>query len=161
MAAKIKHVAIRSTSDEQAQLISDFYGTLFGMQRGNKTSDGYVWMSLSAHGPGRQAGPDHFGFEVENIDEVMARSRAAYPDINFLKRPPTRPFAEIGSHDPAGNVFDLYQTKPDQASSDSEERPARYLSHFQLRAVNPGELAKFYQDIYGLQLEPRTSDDAN
>jgi hypothetical protein len=152
MATKIKHVAIRSTGDEQAKRLDDFYGTLFGMTQNNRASDGYVWMSLGSHGPGRQAGPDHFGFEVDDIEDVMQRSKAAYPEINFLKRPSTRPFAEIGSHDPAGNVFDLYRSKSGKAVSDYE-RPPRYLSHFQLRAVKPAELAKFYHEIYGLQLQ--------
>jgi predicted enzyme related to lactoylglutathione lyase len=161
MATRIKHVAIRSTNDGQAKLLEDFYGTLFGMRHNNRPSDGYVWMSLSEHGPGRQAGPDHFGFEVDDIDEVIARTKAAYPQINFLKRPSTRPFAETGGHDPAGNVFDLYQRKPGSSSSDGDERPPRYLSHFQLRAVNPGELATFYHEIFGLELQPRAEDDPN
>jgi predicted enzyme related to lactoylglutathione lyase len=161
MATQIRHVAIRSTSEEQGQRLADFYGSLFGMTQNNRTSDGYVWMSVTSHGLGRQAGPDHFGFEVDDIDAVMARSRAAYPQINFLKRPSSRPFAEIGSHDPAGNVFDLYQKKPGKGGGDAEERPARYLSHFQLRAVNPGILAKFYQEIYGLELQPQAEGDPN
>jgi predicted enzyme related to lactoylglutathione lyase len=157
MATRIEHVAIRTTSPEKAKHMSDFYGTLFGMDHDNRTSDGYVWASLGSRGWARQAGPDHFGFEVDDRDEVMTRSKAAYPAINFLKRPSTRPFAEIGSHDPAGNVFDLYQARPG-ARPDSEAQP-RHLSHLQLRAVDPGTLAKFYQEIYGLQLEPRSDDD--
>lgn len=161
MATQIKHVAIRSTSDEQAKFMADFYGSLFGMRRDNRTSDGYVWVSLGAHGPGRQAGPDHFGFEVDDVQGAMERSKAAYPDINFLQRPSTRPFAEIGSHDPAGNVFDLYQSKPDREGRATDDVPPRRISHFQLRAVNPGLLAEFYQRVYGLQLEPRAAEDPN
>src|SRR5438105_1052092 len=159
MATKIKHLATRSTSDEQAKRLTEFYGTLFGMTHNNRTSDGYVWVSLGSHGPGRQAGPDHFGFEVDDIEEVMKRSRAAYPEVSFLERPSTRPFAEIGSHDPAGNVFDLYQKKPG-ASADAEPAPRR-VSHFQLKAVNPGQLAQFYRRIYGLTLEPGPPGDPN
>jgi catechol 2,3-dioxygenase-like lactoylglutathione lyase family enzyme len=159
MATRIKHVAIRTTSPEKAKQMSDFYGSLFGMSRDNRTSDGYVWASLGSRGWARQAGPDHFGFEVDDRDEVMARSKAAYPAINFLKRPSTRPFAEIGSHDPAGNVFDLYQARPD-APPAPEPQP-RHLSHFQLRAVDPAALAQFYQEIYGLRLEPRSADDSS
>lgn len=158
MATKIRHVAIRSGNPESARLMTDFYESLFGMT-GSRTSDGYIWLSLGARGLGRQAGLDHFGVEVDDIGEIMARCKAAYPEINFLKRPATRPFAEIGTHDPAGNVFDLYQTKPDGQSRFLEEWHPRRISHFQLRAVNPGVLAKFYQDIYGLQVEPRAADD--
>ena len=50
MATKIKHVAIRTTSTEKAKLMADFYGTLFGMNRDNRTTDGYVWASLGSRG---------------------------------------------------------------------------------------------------------------
>jgi len=156
MATRIKHVAIRSSTPAQARLMTDFYNTLFHMELGKRTDDGYVWLSLGARGLGRQAGLDHFGLEVENIDEVMERCRAAYPDINFLKRPSTRPFAEVGTHDPAGNVFDLSQVKPGQSPEPPRDR---HITHFQLRAVQPSVLAEFYQRIYGFQVEPRTSED--
>src|SRR5438445_9272915 len=65
MATKIKHVAIRTTSTEKAKLMADFYGTLFDMNRDNRTTDGYVWASLGSRGWARQAGPDHFGFIVD------------------------------------------------------------------------------------------------
>ena len=159
MATKIKHVAIRSGNPESAHLMNDFYGTLFGMQNGNRIDDGYVWLSLGPRGIGRQAGLDHFGIEVDDIKATMARSKAKYPNINFLQRPSTRPFAEIGTHDPAGNVFDLYQAKPPGESRFPDELHPRHITHFQLRAVNPQELADFYHEIYGLQLEPRGADD--
>jgi catechol 2,3-dioxygenase-like lactoylglutathione lyase family enzyme len=158
VATKIKHVAIRTTSKEKAQLMSDFYGELFGMTQNNRTSDGYVWASLGARGIARQAGPDHFGLEVDDVEEIMARSKASYPEVNFLKRPSTRPFAEIGTHDPAGNVFDLYQARPGSSTADAQPR---HLRHLQLRAVNPAQLAKFYQDVYGLQIAPRADDESS
>jgi catechol-2,3-dioxygenase len=160
MATKIKHLAIRSGNPAQAELMTDFYCTLFDMRNGNRTDDGYVWLSLGARGIGRQAGLDHFGIEVDDIQDVMTRSKAAYPQINFLQRPSTRPFAEIGTHDPAGNVFDLYQAKPAGESRFRDELRPRHVTHFQLRAVDPAELARFYQEIYGLQLEPRSDRDS-
>jgi len=160
MATRIKHLAIRSGNPAQAQLMTDFYGSLFGMRNGNRIDDGYVWLSLGARGIGRQAGLDHFGIEVDDIQAIIARSKAAYPEINFLQRPSTRPFAEIGTHDPAGNVFDLYQAKPAGESRFLDQLRPRHVTHFQLRAVNPGVLAQFYQEIYGLQLEPRNGDDS-
>ena len=91
VATKIKHLAIRSGNPAQAKLMTDFYDTLFDMRNGNRTDDGYVWLSLGARGIGRQAGLDHFGIEVDDIQEVIARSKAKYPEINFLQRPSTRP----------------------------------------------------------------------
>jgi len=164
MGAKLKHVAISSSNNE---MLKDFYTTLFGMRgdRGLALTDGYVGLNLNRRGWGRQAGIDHFGLEVDNAEAYIARSRAAYPTINFLKRPDNRPFAGIGTHDPAGNVFDLSQPgmenrKGVYADSADEWLP-RHISHIQLRAVNPGLLAGFYEEIYGLQLEPRAADDAN
>src|SRR5207249_6114739 len=39
------------------------------------------------------------------------------------------------------------------------EPAARHIGHFQLRALKPAILAEFYQEIYGLQLEPQKADD--
>jgi len=41
---------------------------------------------------------------------VRAASRSpSPPEVNVLKRPGSREFAGITTHDPAGNVFDLHQ----------------------------------------------------
>src|SRR5687767_9269826 len=109
MAAQIKHLAISSANHE---LLRDFYRSVFGMTHEDRSmvvTDGYVGMNVNPRGKGRQAGIDHFGIEVEDVDAIMARCREAFPKINFLKRPSNRPFAGIGTHDPAGNVFDLSQ----------------------------------------------------
>jgi hypothetical protein len=115
MTAKIKHVAICSSN---SPLLLDFYASLFRMERdaGQVVTDGYVGMNVNPRGRGRQAGIDHFGLEVDDVEGIMARCRAAYPRLNFLKRPSNRPFAGISTHDPAGNVFDLSQTGMETAA---------------------------------------------
>src|SRR5204862_3244597 len=97
MTANIKHVAISSGNHE---LLCDFYASLFGMKhdRGMVVTDGYVGMNVNRRGRGRQAGIDHFGLEVDDVEAIIARSKAKYPQINFLKRPDNRPFAGLGTH---------------------------------------------------------------
>jgi catechol-2,3-dioxygenase len=156
MATQIRHVAIRTTDSQQSRLVSDFYGELFRMRHNNRVSDGYVWAALSERGPARQAGIDHFGFVLDNREEVIERCQDMYPDVEFIMRP-HRGFAEVSTHDPAGNVFDLYQKKPEEEVL--PDVPPRYLSHFQVRTLHPRVLADFYQNVYGLSLEPRADDD--
>jgi catechol 2,3-dioxygenase-like lactoylglutathione lyase family enzyme len=163
MQARIRHIAIASANSE---LLLDFYGSVFGLPRdeqGPIVYDGYVGLNVNPRGKGRQAGIDHFGFEVEDVDAIVARSKAAYPDINFLKRPGNRNFVGFGTHDPAGNVFDLSQAGMENRrgfyAGSSQDWLRRHINHFVLRAVNPELLAEFYQTVYGLQLERTAADD--
>ncbi len=108
MFAKIKHLAIVS---QNYAMEAKFFQALFGMkvaesqrpeQRAMVVSDGYVGMNINGRAPGRQAGFDHFGFEVEDVEVVFARLREKYPTIEVMKRPGNRPFAGLSLHDPAG-----------------------------------------------------------
>src|SRR5512145_123674 len=99
MFAKIKHMAIVS---ENSFLLEKFYRSVFGMrtsERARPTStvvgDGYVGLNINSRKSGRQAGFDHFGFEVEDVEKVFAHFKEKYPSIRVLKRPATRPFAGI------------------------------------------------------------------
>src|SRR5438270_13769893 len=112
MVAKLKHLAL--TSSNMAR-VGRFYQELFGLtsfagQRADgavAATDGYIGMNVNPRAPGRQAGFDHFGLEVDDVDEVRNRVKEAYPGVTLLTRPTNRPFAGISMHDPAGNVFDL------------------------------------------------------
>lgn len=172
MPAKIKHVAIVSGN---YRLLGEFYEKLFGMKGDSRgpaatavtVSDGYVGLNINFRKPGRQAGLDHFGFEVDDVDTVYARVRDDYPSIEFLKRPGNRPFAGISTHDPAGNVFDLSQPGMENRrglyiEASEEPKPnARHITHLQLRAVDPAALARFYADVFGLALREKPSGDPN
>ncbi len=154
MVARLKHLAISSGNHER---LREFYQAVFHMEhdRSMVVTDGYVGLNVNPRGRGRQAGIDHFGIEVDDVDAVMVRSRALYPKIDFLKRPSNRPFAGIGTHDPAGNIFDLSQAGMENrrgfyAESPDELRPRR-ITHFQLRALDPELLATFYHDVFGLE----------
>jgi predicted enzyme related to lactoylglutathione lyase len=170
MVARLKHVAI--ISDNYA-LLGRFYEALFGMKSfaGSRpdsavaVTDGYVGLNVNPRAPGRQAGFDHFGFEVDDAEAIFDRVREAYPTVRYLKRPSNRPFAGISMHDPAGNVFDLSQrgmtNRADvyAATEGTTERTPRHLRHITLRTVDPVSVARFYRDVFDLAEQPKAADD--
>jgi catechol 2,3-dioxygenase-like lactoylglutathione lyase family enzyme len=148
MFAKINHVA--TVSENYAQLCK-FYESMFGLKTSGKArptravtvGDGYVGLNIN---------PD--------VDTVFSRMKKKYPRVEWLKRPATRPFAGITTHDPDCNVFDLSQkdmTNRTEVYADHEEEGGRsqprYISHVAMRTLNPEEMASFYVDVF--ELEPR------
>ena len=110
MFAQMRHMAIvTSNADHEG----NFYRDIFGMKRSSLqraggavvVGDGYVGLNLNPRAPGRQAGFDHFGFEVQDTEVVFGRLKDKYPKIQVLHRPSNRPFAGISMHDPNGNVL--------------------------------------------------------
>lgn len=166
MTAKLKHLAI--VSDNYA-IEGRFYEALFGMRTFEKSrpesasavTDGYVGLNINPRKAGRQAGFDHFGFEVEDVEQVFARAGKRWPQAHWLKRPSNRPFAGISMNDPCGNVFDLSQrgmaNRTDVYVAELERTP-RHVTHFQLRTVNPEQLAEFYTDLFELEEVEQTRD---
>lgn len=170
MPTKIKHVAIVS---ENYALLGRFYEALFGLKTsaGSRPeaavsiSDGYVGMNVNPRGPGRQAGFDHFGFEVDDVERVFARARERFPSARWLKRPGNRPFAGISMHDPAGNVFDLSQEGMENradvyADVATGSRPQdRHIDHFAIRVIDPVTVGRFYREVLELaETEQRPED---
>jgi catechol 2,3-dioxygenase-like lactoylglutathione lyase family enzyme len=169
MSTRLKHIALVS---DQYALQGRFYEAAFGMrsaadtrpERAVTVSDGYVGLNINPRRAGRSAGLDHFGIQVDDVEPVLARLRAKYPAVEVVRRPSTRPFAGLSTHDPDGNVFDLSQ--PDMANRTSvyveagSSQPHR-ISHFALRTLHPEQLAEFYVDILGLRASERTPKDAN
>ncbi|MFQ5904910.1 MAG: VOC family protein [Candidatus Binatia bacterium] len=169
MFAKIKHLAIVS---EKCEILGEFYKSIFGMKSSGGTrpsgsvavGDGYVGMNFNPRKPGRQAGLDHFGFEVEDVEVVYARMREKYPSVQALKRPSNRPFAGISTHDPAGNVFDLSQKGMENRSDvyvEGEREQDRHVRHFALRTVDPTTVARFYRDVFELTELEKPAGDPN
>lgn len=168
MGTQIRHLAIVS---ENYALLGRFYEALFGMTGGADArpdaaisiSDGYIGMNVNPRTPGRQAGLDHFGFQVDDVEEVFARVRDDWPMVDFLKRPGNRPFAAISMHDPAGNVFDLSQEGMENRRSVYAQAPKdahqRRISHFMLRTVDPATVARFYGEVFGLSPVEKGADD--
>lgn len=169
MFAQMRHLAIVSSNCNRE---GDFYRDVFGMRRSSLqraggavvVGDGYVGLNLNPRAPGRQAGFDHFGFEVQDVEVVFDRLKNKYPKIQVLKRPGNRPFAGISTHDPNGNVFDLSQlgmeNRRDLYTDKAEERKRR-VSHFGLRCVEPEQCAEFYRNVFELTELEKPAGDSN
>jgi catechol 2,3-dioxygenase-like lactoylglutathione lyase family enzyme len=168
MAAALRHIAIVS---DQYALQGRFYQAVFGMTQASDTrperavtvSDGYVGLNINPRKPGRPAGLDHFGFEVEDADGTCAMVER-FRDAHVVKRPSTRPFAGISANDPAGNVFDISQRGMENRKSVYVEVPReqpRAISHLALRTLRADDLAEFYSRVFGLKALDKPAGDAS
>ncbi|HXI99580.1 MAG TPA: VOC family protein [Micropepsaceae bacterium] len=169
MAAKLNHVAIAS---DQYALNGRFYEALFGMKPSSKPrparsvviGDGYVGMNCIPRRDGRYSGLDHFGIEVDNLEDTIARIQKFDPTLSALKRPPIRPFAAYSAHDPDVNIFDLSQKdigfqKDVYAENTGEEKRPRTISHIALRTRHAERCAEFYMEVFGLKPADRPKDE--
>lgn len=169
MPAKINHIAILS---ENYALSGEFYQWVFGLRtigdgkprRAAVVGDGYAGININPRSAGRPARLDHFGIDVDDIAATCERIAKAYPDVHWVKRPPSRPFASTTTHDPDGNVFDLSQ-KNAKNRGDLYLKPVelttRHVDHIGLRALNPERLAEFYTSMLDLQLLEKKAGDEN
>ncbi|HEX3484792.1 MAG TPA: VOC family protein [Micropepsaceae bacterium] len=168
MPAKLNHVAIAS---DQYALNGRFYEALFGMKPSSKPrparsvviGDGYVGMNCIPRRDGRYSGLDHFGIEVENLEDTIIRIQKFDPTLSALKRPPIRPFAAYSAHDPDVNIFDLSQKdigfqKDVYAENTGSESP-RHISHIALRTRHAERCAEFYREVFGLKPADRPRDE--
>ena len=169
MFAKINHVA---TISENYAVAGKFYEAVFGMKTSAKAraaravtvGDGYVGLNINPKKAGRPARLDHFGIQIEDVETVLDRLSRNYPTVEWLKRPSTRPFAGITTHDPDGNVFDLSQK--DMANRkdiyvESHTLNPRHISHFGVRTFHPEAMARFYCEVFELEQRNRAEGDPN
>lgn len=160
MFAQINHMAISSVN---YPMVGRFYEAVFGLRcsthrpfHGVVYSDGYVGLNINPKRDGSPGGLDHFGFLVDDVDEVRERMAKKWPDSDLVKRPSTRPFAAYSGNDPDCNVFDLAQKKNDSRSNIYAEAAAenwnqdRYLNKFAIRTKNVDQVAEFYMDVFEL-----------
>jgi catechol 2,3-dioxygenase-like lactoylglutathione lyase family enzyme len=167
MAAKLNHIAI--ATDHYA-INGRFYQALFGLKPSSKPrparsvvlGDGYVGMNCIPRRDGRYAGLDHFGIEVDDLADTIARIENFDPNLSAVKRPPIRPFAAYSAHDPDANVFDLSQkslgTQKDVYAENDWVQP-RFVSHIALRTRHAERCAEFYAAVFGF--EPVDRKDGN
>jgi len=169
MFAKLNHIAI--TSDQYA-INARFYEALFGLRsaknyrpaRAAVVSDGRVGMNIIPRREGRIAGLDHFGFQVEDIDEAISRMTNFDSKLTAIKRPPVRPFAAYSAHDPDTNIFDISQADigfQEDVYAEEMETTKRHFSHFALRTRNAEHCAQFYSEVFELQPTNKRADDSN
>ncbi len=169
MPAKINHVAIVS---QQYSLIACYYQAIFKMKKSDKdrpvravtVGDGYVGLNINPRKAGRPAGLDHFGIQVDSVEETFERMKA-FPMADYVQRPSTRPFAGISANDPDGNVFDISQAQMKNRDAiyveNSGEQAERRISHVALRTLRPDKMARFYSDVFGLKEQNSRPDDPN
>ena len=168
MAARVNHVAIAS---DQYAMNGRFYQALFGMTPSSKprparsvvVGDGYLGLNSIPRREGRYSGLDHFGIEVDDLEDTIARIVKFDPTLSALKRPPIRPYAAYSGIDPDTNIYDLSQRnigfqKDVYAENDGSEARARTVSHIALRTRHAERCAEFYTTVFGLTLLDRPKD---
>ena len=175
MLTRIQHFAIVS---ENFVREAKFYEATFGMKRAKpgsaeeekairtnyavSISDGYVGVTMIGRKPGYIPGLHHFGVDVDDVDEAIARIKKNHPEVAVLKRPSNRPFATYGAHDPEGNYFDLTQegmsNRRDVYTEQQREHPRR-IHHLKLRVMNPTKIAAFYRDMLDLREADKALED--
>ena len=177
MLTRIQHFAIVS---ENFVREAKFYESVFGMKRSKpgsaeeekairtnyavSISDGYVGVTVIGRKPGYVPGLHHFGIDVDDIEEAIARIKKNYPDVAVLKRPSNRPFATFGGHDPEGNYFDLTQEGMDNRRdvyAEAQREQPRCIHHIKLRVMKPAAIAAFYRDLFDLREEEKALEDPN
>ncbi len=130
--AKIRHLAIKTKDPER---LAAFYGEVFGLKRllsekggAIYMTDGYLTLALLRNrGEATPSGINHFGFQVDDIEEIEARlARFGEP---LVERPAKRPYAEYRAMDPDGNLFDVsvhgYEEAQFKAERDQRARDAQ------------------------------------
>lgn len=185
MLTRIQHFAIVS---ENFVREAKFYESVFGMTRSKpgsaeeekairtnyavSISDGYVGVTMIGRKPGYVPGLHHFGVDVDDVDEAMARIKKNYPEVAVLKRPSNRPFATFGAHDPEGNYFDLtqegmsnrrgvYAAPAGSPHVEVQHEQTRRIHHLKLRVMNAPAIAAFYRDMLDLREADKALEDPN
>jgi len=173
---KLNHIACIA---QDPQTVAKFYATIFQMSLERKASsiglsatarEGYVGLNFNPILPGRPgpAGLDHFGIEVEDIDESFAMATKKYPTVEWVKRSGSRPYAQVGIHDPEGQVVDINQKDLDKNVSEvktdglylEEDRDQeRHIEYLALRSLNVEHCAEFYHDVFQMTPLNRQEDD--
>lgn len=131
--ARIRHIVFNTTDVER---LAQFYVDVFGMEivhrshkGGISLTDGYLNLSIHTNKiDGKPSGFNHFGFEVEDNEDIAARfDKFGYTPP--VKRPQDRHYAEYRGIDPDGNNFDIsengYETiRPDQVIEVTDKEDA-------------------------------------
>lgn len=108
---KIRHLAVICMDPEK---LAKFYCEVFEMKVVGKSgrnnvflTDGYMNLALlSQKAEGKPNGLNHFGFHVEDAEEIAARMKK-WDVVGPEKRPADRVYAETRGTDPEGNNFDI------------------------------------------------------
>jgi catechol-2,3-dioxygenase len=122
---KIRHLAVICMDPEK---LSQFYAEVFEMKvvARNKSggvfmSDGYMNLALLAQqAVGKSPGLNHFGFQVEDSEEI-AKRLGKWKVVGPEKRPADRVYAEQRATDPEGNNFDIAEGGFDREAAERKK----------------------------------------
>ncbi len=111
MDAKIRHIAICA---QEPFKLAEFYKSTFGMhevarlEKAVFVSDGYINLALlPASANDGKEGIYHFGFQVDDVEEIARRGKEAGAQTGIAPRPRDGRYAEFRIHDPVGTGIDL------------------------------------------------------
>lgn len=158
MKAKINHLTILS---EDNYALGRFYEGFFHMRPVSgqralddvRIGDGHIGINIKPRLSGHAAQLDHFGIEVDDIEQAFARIREGYPKIAWLENPSGRALPSISTHDPDGNIFGLFQTgknNSDEIYEAEGRQQDRVIDHVALRVLHPERVAEFYVKVFEL-----------
>ena len=171
---KLNHIA---TIALDPQTVAKFYATIFEMTYarsiiGATAREGYVGLNFNPLWPGRPGpiGLDHFGIEVDDINNSFDQAGKNYPEVEWVKRSGTRPYAQVDINDPDGQVININQRDIDKGISevktdslyleeDSPEPRPRHIEYLALRTPNPSRCSDFYRDVFEMTPMNRQEDE--
>lgn len=173
---KLNHIACIAMDP---QSVATFYATIFNMTLERRASaiglsatvrEGYVGLNFNPLIPGRPgpAGLDHFGIEVEDIENSFAMAEKNYPTVEWVRREGSRPYAQVGIHDPDGQVVDINQKNMNPDISEvktgglyleGDREQDRHVDYLALRTPDPALCAEFYHDVFEMTPLNRQEDD--
>ena len=131
----IRHFAIMC---ENPSAMAEFYRDVFELHEvwrqgpHGYMSDGVINVALLRTQDKSKVGINHFGFEVEDMEEITRRLAVAEVDPPY-KKPGDGRFAELGAIDPEGNKFDL-----SVAGWDTERMDRPDMTEAEWEALHPG-----------------------
>lgn len=111
---QLRHLAIRTQDTDRLAI---FYKEIFGMKELHRPrgdggpvylTDGYFNLAILPND--HQQSPNglyHFGFQVDDADEILEKIRKLNVSRLPKPRPKGRPYAELRASDPDGNFFDI------------------------------------------------------
>ncbi|MBT5047334.1 MAG: hypothetical protein HOM58_02440 [Rhodospirillaceae bacterium] len=175
---KLNHIA---SIAQDPLTVGKFYAEIFNMTFETHAAhigyaatarEGYVGLNFNPILPGRPGpvGLDHFGIEVEDIDDSFAMAEKNYPSVEWVKRSGGRPYAQVGIHDPDGQVVDINQKNMKDDISEvktaglyleGDRVQDRHVEYLALRTPDPAHCAEFYHDVFKMTPLNRQEGDEN
>lgn len=94
----------------------------------------------------RNVGINHFGFQIDRLQEIEKKLADLSPPIRLANRPSDGRFTEVRIQDPDGNGVDL--AEKGWGTGDDKRLPG--VRHIGIGTKDVARLAEFYQFIFGL-----------